>query len=374
MKRLKKVIAAMMALVMMSGAAGCSADKSWAMKTDTLTAPIGAYIYYLYSAYQTAQSTVKDTSKPVLEQQIEGQSAEAWIKAKALDYTKELFVINDKMKELNITLTADETKTISDNTDSQWSQSSSTLEGYGVSKSSFNLAYSDYYTKYQKVFEVLYGKGGKKEVSDADLKAYFEKNYSDFSYVVAPLYKTDASGSYTALPDADKTKIKTEFEGYAADIAAGKKTIQQAADAYKTSSKQTEDQLRTASVALDTDTSFPASLKTAIKAMKAGEVKALDLTTDGAFVLIMKNDITKKSTEQLGTADGRKSVLIQMKGSEYTDEISKEAKAYTKAQINQAAIDSYKPSMFVAPASSTPAAAPSAAASSTAASSAASSK
>jgi len=224
-KSSKKIVAALMALVMMVSVTACSTDKSWAMKNDTLTAPIGTYIYYLYASYQSAGSSVKDTTKPVLEQQIDGKSAEAWIKDKALNYTKMLFVLNDKMKELNLSLTTDEVKSVSDNTDTQWAQASTELEKYGVSKASFNLAYSDYYTKYQKVFTATYGKGGKKAVSDDDLKTYFEKNYTDFSFVYAPLYTTDASGNSTALSADQTTALKKELDGYAADISSGKMTI-----------------------------------------------------------------------------------------------------------------------------------------------------
>lgn len=359
----------MLALVMMSAAAGCSTDKSWAMKTDTLTAPIGTYIYYLYSAYQSASSSVTDSSKPVLDQKIDNQDAKTWIKSKALDYTKELFVIDDKMKELKLTLTADETKNVSDTTDTQWNQYSATLEKYGVSKNSFNTAYADYAAKYQKIFEATYGKGGTKAVSDADLKAYFEKNYTDISYVVAPLYKADASGSYAALTEAEKAAIKKEFEGYAADITAGKKTMQQAANDYKTSSKQTSDQLYTATVVIDSDTSFPTEFKAAADAMKPGQVKALELASSGVYVLISKNDITKKTTEQFSSDSGRNAVLSQMKSKDFSTEIQDAAKAYSKATVNQKAIDSYDPSMFVT-ASSSAAATP--AASSAAASSASS--
>lgn len=59
MKRIKKITAALMALVIMLSTAACSADKSWAMKNDSMSAPIGVYIYYLYAAYQSAGSSVK---------------------------------------------------------------------------------------------------------------------------------------------------------------------------------------------------------------------------------------------------------------------------------------------------------------------------
>ena len=370
MKRIKKITAALLALVIMAGTTACSADKSWAMKNDSLTAPIGTYIYYLYAAYQSAESSVTDSTKPVLQQQVEGKDAETWIKNKALDYTKMLFVVNDKMKELKLSLTADETKTISSNTDTQWEQASTTLEKYGISKASFNLAYSDYYAKYQKIFTATYGKGGAKAVSDADIKAYFEKNYTDFSFIVKSLYTTDASGNSTAISEADKAKVKKEFDGYVADIKDGKKTMQQAADAYKASSKQTTEQLNTETVALDTATSYPTELKTLLKSMKTGEVKAAEIS--GTYLIVMKNDITIKSAQQLSTDSGRNSVIVQMKGTEYSADMEKAAQAYTNVQINQGALDSYKPAMFVAATSSaapTASAAPAASAAASAASS-----
>ena len=350
LKSSKKIVALMMALVMMVSAAACSSDKSWALKNDTLTTPIGAYIYYLYYAYNAAANAVPDTSKPVLGQKIDGKDADAYIKENALDYTKMLFVINDKMKELGITLTAAETKSISDTTDTQWAQASATLEKYGISKASFNLVYSDYSAKNQKIFEKLYSKGGKKAVSDADLTAYFEKNFTDFSFVAKALSTSDASGNATALPATETAAVKKEFDGYAADIVAGKKTMQQAADAYKASSKQTTDQLNAATVALDSDTNYPDDLKALLKSMKVGEVKATEVS--GTYILITKNDITKKTTTQLSTDTGRSSILVPMKSTEYSTDMDKLAAAYTNVTINQSALDSYKSSMFVEPASS----------------------
>jgi hypothetical protein len=377
-KSFKKAAAALLALVMAVSTTACSADKSWAMKSDSLTVPIGAYIYFLYNSYQSASSMVTDTTKPLLQQKVDGQNAEAWIKDQALTHTKMMYVLNDKMKELKLSLTTDETKYISSTTDSQWEQSSSTLEKYGISKSSFNLAYSDYYTKYQKVFNAIYGKGGAKAVSDADLKTYFEQNYSDFAFMYQSLYSIESNGTTKALTTAEGNDIKKKFDTYTADVSSGKKTLEQAAEDYKTSAKLTQSPYQATTQSL-TSSTLPAELITMLKAMKNGEVKAAEIS--GTYVIVQKNDITKKSAEQLGTEEGRSTVLSEMKAKEYSDEMEKEAKAYTKAQVNQAAIDSYKPAMFETPASSAAAApaastAPSAATASTAstASTAASSK
>jgi hypothetical protein len=372
-KSFKKAAAALLALVMTVSTTACSADKSWAMKSDSLTVPIGAYIYFLYNSYQSASSTVTDTTKPLLQQQVDGQNAETWIKDQALTHTKMLYVLNDKMKELKITLTADETKYISSTTDSQWEQQSSTLEKYGISKSSFNLAYADYYTKYQKVFEATYGKGGSKAVSDADLKAYFEKNYTDFAFIYQSLYSIESNGSSKTLTAAEGNDIKKKFDAYAADVSSGKKTLEQAADDYKTSAKLTASPYQAATQSLASST-LPTELITLLKSMKNGEVKTAEIS--GTYIVVQKNDVTKKSTEQLGTADGRNTVLFEMKSKEYSDAMEKEAKAYTKAQVNQAAIDSYKPAMFETATSSAAAATASTATSAAAgtASAAASSK
>ncbi len=355
-KTLKRAVASLLAIAMLGSFTACSADKSWAMKTESLTAPIGTYIYYLYVAYQSGSASVKDTSKPVLDQEIDGQKAEAWIKDKALTYTKELFVLDDRMKELKLSLTADETKTISQSTDAQWDQASATLEKYGVSKNSFNLAFSEFQTKYQKIFFATYGKGGPKAVSDADLKSYFEKNYADFNMMFAPLYATDTSGKSNALTADETAALKKKFDGYAADVTSGKTTLRKAADEYKTSAKLDTDPYQSATEPINGSSGLSAEMVTLIKNLKNGEAKSVEM--DGAYYILQKNDITQKTATQIGTEEGRNSIIAQMKATEFSEYMEKTAKEYTKATINQPALDSYKPSLFVTPAVSSAAPVP----------------
>ena len=70
-----------------------------------------------------------------------------------------LLVVNDQMKELGLSLTDEEKEAISTTTEEQWTNSSATLTKYGIAKTSFDLAYSEFYTKYQKIFNAIYGKG-----------------------------------------------------------------------------------------------------------------------------------------------------------------------------------------------------------------------
>lgn len=350
---IKKVTAVLTAAALAGSLAACSTDKSWAVKNSSESVPIGAYIYNLYTAYQTASSSAPDTTKPVLSQKIENKDATAWINAKALTGVKSMLVIDGKMKQMNLKLSADDEKNVSSTTDSLWGQYQSTMEKYGISKTSFNLALSDYYTKYEKVFNATYGKGGSKEVPDAELKTFFEKSYSDFSYIACPLYTADASGNFkAALSDADKKKKEAEFDGYAAKIKAGTMTIQTAADAYQKSAGATSSPLNNETLNLSTDTNYPQAFKDVVKGMQPGEIKATELSSLYAYVLVVKNDVSKKTDSELKTADSRKSLLSDYKSKEFSDEISKEADALKDVTVNDAAVNSYNPSMFVASASS----------------------
>ena len=347
MNKIRKSAAVLLAASLLLGMSACAANKSWAAKDDSLTVPIGSYIYDLYAAYGGASSKATDTTKAVLDQKIEGKDATAWIREKALSSVKSLFVVDRKMKELKLSLTEEESAAAKKNLDGAWSQYQSTLEGYGIAKTSFALAYSDYYAKYEKVFFATYGKGGAKAVSDDELKGFFEKNYSDFSYIAFPLYKSDSNGNASAaFTDDEKKKAKQEIDGYASKVREGSMTLQQAADAYnKAESGSASVQNLTVNLTANNE-GYPDDMVKLIEGMKAGETKAGEISGGYLYMLAVKNDITKKTEEQMKTEDGRKSLLSDCKGQEFSDAITKEADAVTGVTLNEKALDSYSPSMF----------------------------
>lgn len=348
MKRTKKFAALLLAAAMLTSSTACASDKSWAAKDDSLTVPVGSYIYNLYSAYASASSQVPDTTKPALGQKIGDKDAETWIREKALNQTKSIFVIDRKMKELNLTLSDDDNSRVKSMTDQTWNSYQSTLEGFGIAKSSYNLAASDYSVKTQKVFDALYGKGGSKAVSDDELKGFFEKNYTDFSYILCPLYKTDSGGNFSAaFSDDEKKKAEDEFNGYASKITDGSMTLQQALDAYKAAGGDSTASVSDETTNLNTNPyGYPDDMIKLLQGMKPGETKAAEISDGLLYFLVTKNDISKKTEEQMKTDDGRQSLLSDYKGQEFSDEISKEADALKDVTLNEKAIDSYNPSMF----------------------------
>ncbi len=355
MNFLKRALAVSLAAVLCLSAAGCSgADKSWAVKdSSNNSVPIGCYVYSLYSAYSMADSKKPDASKDVLSQKIENKDAKTWIRDKALTSTKLLLFLDQKMKSMKLTLTDADKKMAQQMNSSAWAQASSVMEKYGVAQSSFETVYGTAFMKEKKIFDATYGKSGTKAVPDTELKDYYLKNYSDFSFILCSLYNTDASGNATsAMTDAQKKKAESVLNDYATQIKAGKLTMRKAADSYKALMKSSSDELHTASANLATETNYPEAMRTTLKGMKTGEVKTLEIGSQGIYLLLSKGDSAKAIETTLKTEDARENLLLNYKSNEFLPALEKDASAAKGISVNDAALNSYDPKMFVASASS----------------------
>ena len=121
MKNFSKILCVVLALVVALSAASCAMAPQTAYEKDGIKLPIGVYIYYMYTAYTSAQgfaqksdlydaSTGKyDGKKSFLKMEItddDGNTAvaEDWIKNKADERTKEAVAIYTKFNELGCTI------------------------------------------------------------------------------------------------------------------------------------------------------------------------------------------------------------------------------------------------------------------------------
>lgn len=347
MKFCKKATAAVLAAALCLSAAGCSGtDKSWAVKTDSKSIPIGCYIYNLYSSYQQASMKVSDTSKSVLEQKVENKDAKTWIRGEALSSTRELLLLDKKMSELKLTLSDADKKRVSDANSAAWSKYSANMEKYGIAQTSFEQSYGNAVVKEEKIFNAIYGKGGTKAVADSELKDFYVKNSTDFSFIVCTLYTQDSSGSTTAFTDKEKKNAEEILENYATQIKTGKLTMTKAAAAYKVLKKLSDEQLHTVKANFTGSSSYPEAMTTALKSMKAGEVKTLELKDQQMFILMQKDDSAKNAEAELKDEASRDSILQSCKTEEFLTDLKKEADAMTGITVNNKALDSYDPKMF----------------------------
>ncbi len=345
----KKLAAGVTAcLCLVSALTGCySEDKAWSAKRGDDTAAIGVYIYYLSSAYSEALGKVEDASKSVFDQEIDGKDGTQWVKDRAKESIQLMYYVDQKFDELGLSLSDDDQNQITSLTSNVWSYSSSQLNEYGIAKTSLERAYSEFIVKYQKVFETMYGKGGEKEVSDDDIRTFYEDTYTDFEYFTCSYTKTDEDGNSEDMTDDEKAEAKTDFEAYVTKIQDGDLTLEEAAEEYQKSIDSDTSTYQSQTVDLETNGSYyPDEFVEKLESMKEGEVAYVDLPDSNKFYVIQKNSISKKCDEVLADDSQRLNIIATMKNDEYSNDMEEAAKKLDDITFNDSAINSYDPKMF----------------------------
>ena len=388
MKPFQKVLAALLAIVLVVSMASCvpkTLTKEWSYKYGDATYDIGVYIYALYSAYNEAASYAKDAEgykedESFINLEIEdsdGKKAKAgdWIKEKADLTCRQLLAVDKLVAEKGATWDEATMTAAEDATKSAWEMGAyvsvygsqyysplkDQIEKYGVSYDSFKQVYvspvdsSIFALKTNSLFDALYAEGGSEEVSDKDLTDFFTKNYLNYSYISVKLYdeETDDDGNTTNKAySADKIKkIKSVLEGYADSISGGSKFADVAEKAEK---KYTTDKASRVEATVDTKTNIEDSLSDiykVLKGLKNGKAGVTVVGEDGdapvAYVVV-KNDIKDSVDDYIGGAQ-RESVLQNMKSDDFKDFLKDSADGLAKDnkyQKNEGATGAYASDMF----------------------------
>ena len=350
-KMMKKLVAGVSAcLLLVSTLSGCySEDKAWAARRGDDTAPIGAYIYYLSNAYQEALTLVEDDTKSVFDQEIEGKDGTQWVKDRARESLKLMYYVDQRMEDLGLTLDEDDQSQIESLTGSQWSAYSASFDQYGIAQTSVERAYSQFIVEYQKVFEAIYGPGGEKEVSDDELREYYEGAYVDVDYFTCAYTQYTEDGQTETMSDEEKAEAAKEYQQYVTRIQDGELTIEEAAEEYQAardeeaaaaSSSSSESSSSSSSSSSDDSNSnlasetvnlesshYPEEMTAKIQEMDENTVDFVDIPDSNMFVIIQKNPISEACDEN--TAD-------MEEGANALDDIT----------FNDSVLDSYDPRMF----------------------------
>lgn len=344
--RMKKAFAAVLALALCLSFAGCyDENNTWAAKQGDDTLPIGAYIYYLNSAYSEAISKVA-SDEEVLKAKIEDKEAQDWIKDKAVNYLNSYYFISNKFNELGLELTQDELDTAQSSTDSMWSYYKSSMESMGVAKESFHLAFSLYNTKYQRVMKALYGKDGEMEISDDELKTYFTDNYYSYEYFTASLTKTDDDGNSIDMTDDEKAEAKSKLEDYVKKINAGDMSVEDAASEYAEDALgSAENSTYYAPSPTLADNMSNTTLKDAIEGAEDNTAVLAETTT--SYYVVRRLPISEKFAEVNEDETQRFSLISEMKGDEFADYVTEQAESVEGVEINEKALNRIKLSSMV---------------------------
>lgn len=354
----KKILAGTLACTTLVGSAvalsGCG--NAYALKTDNAEISSGVYRYCLFSAYQNATYSVEDYTQPILSQKINGTPAEEWIRETALTYLKPILVVEDKMKELKLSLPDETRYNAKEAAATDWKNYKDMFESYGITQDDYQYVMYDYSAKYSTVFEAIYGEGGEKEVSREDMEKYFKENYADVDYIVASTTKDDG----TAMSDDEIEAVKKEFAAYAKEINNGDKTIQEVDKEYTASIQEESTSSEASSAADDTSSateaeeetnlhsvtgsitvanSYPEAMETAVKKLKNGKAQMVDASDTGYIVLVQKHNINDAVTKFFDNEDedtkksNRFQILVDMRQEDYTEYMTKLAEDFDESRI-----------------------------------------
>lgn len=368
------VLAVLMCLtaVLAVGCSPVSLDKEWAYKTSDNELAIGVYIYSLNLAYSQAQSfaseQLDDYSKANsdwLDKEIEDddgnkQVAKDWIKEQADIMCKNYLVVDEQLAKAGIELSTEDTATAEEQAETYWNVGQyasygyvmpmkDDLEPYGISLESFTYATTLYSTKYSKLFEHTYGKGGAEEVSDSELTDFFTENYVDYSYFTVNLYEstTDESGTSkdAALSENDAKKLTDEIDGYAEEINKGSSYSDVVAKYMENNSIESDPS--TSNVENINNSSLGEEVLNAVKELDSNKASTLKVGSgdSAVYYLIYKNDIKTDVDDYIKSDTNRPTVLSNMKNDDFKDYLDSLAEDLD-CEVNTSVIDRYKADLF----------------------------
>lgn len=222
---IKKITAVAAAAAVMSSMTACGENTTWGATIDGSDIPAGIFIYYLQSAYYSAQSKLNEensassdaiasadgttTTAAVFSSQIDGKDAKTWIYDEATKSMQEYAAIEAKFTELGLTITADEKDAAKVYCDQMWDYAGEYYTKMGISEKSYTSLYLNS-QKRDKVFKTIYSDGGEYAVSDDEIKTYLDENYAMINYIAMEL----KDGSGNLLKSDGKAEMMSMAESY----------------------------------------------------------------------------------------------------------------------------------------------------------------
>ena len=222
---IKKITAVAAAAAVMSSMTACGENTTWGATIDGSDIPAGIFIYYLQSAYYSAQSKLNEensassdaiasadgttTTAAVFSSQIDGKDAKTWIYDEATKSMQEYAAIEAKFAELGLTITADEKDAAKVYCDQIWDYAGEYYTKMGISEKSYTSLYLNS-QKRDKVFKTIYSEGGEYAVSDDEIKTYLDENYAMINYIAMEL----KDGSGNLLKSDGKAEMMSMAESY----------------------------------------------------------------------------------------------------------------------------------------------------------------
>lgn len=356
MKNLKRILSVLLILVIVGSFAGCHKKGEIAVKIGDVEFTSAYYMCALLNADNEAQNKVYEELSEeeqsgekevdIYSKKVEDKKYVDWVEDTAMDYLKNIAAYKTLCIENKLELDEETISELEMYTNYYWQSYASYYESNGVALSTYEQYMKDSYYS-ELYFEHLYAKDGEKEIGAEDVK---NKIYDNF--VIANMLQASITSE---MEDEEITALKTELDGYAEDLKAGKVTFEKVYNEYNgiTEEDYNQDEEESdepkpkdeyASVIGAKGTTYESDQYDTIKAMATGEIKVIEIEGQG-YVLVVKQDIAADEY-YLENLDMAARHLIA------DEEYEKTIKDYAKkldTDINKYAVKQFKVKKIVQP-------------------------
>ncbi len=359
MKNILKTAGAAVCAAALMCSVGCTGNTKWSFKTQNHELTNGQWIYYTFdglnSAIEKLHEADENASMENIDwntQKIDETDAKDWIYAEAKSKAKRYLML----EELADKYGAEVDNGVYVMAKSQYSYFyqnfyKNIFEQLGISEDSYCKAAAMPDLLADEIFTKIYGKGGEKEVSDADTKTFFIDNYAAFYYVSCDLKTTDDTGASTDISADQLETYRANFRKYALMLNDQSKTPEDVTAQYlidfDTTTAPTTDDAKHKDDMGDTE------LDKAI--LECTEGKAVTKEMDDKLYLIYRYDIKTKAESIKGADDetneetgfiAKEDIVKKMKSDEFNDFLD-EQQGKLEYERNDACIHKYDVSRLI---------------------------
>ena len=300
MKSVKKIIALLLAVLMLLSFAACHKKGEIAVKVGDVKFTSGYYACALFFTDSSARSKVSEQLEEEGEstedidyykQKIDGKNYVDWVKEETLTSLKKIAAAKTYCKENKLEL-GEDAEQMKSYAEYYWEQGgySEVLTENGVAKETYinymtDLSYEDLY------FDHVFGEKGEKEVTKKQLKKELSTNYALVDMIDV---------SFTDLEDEEKTSKTEQLKGYLDELKEGKRTFEEiykeynnVTDEEETAEDDGSDKPLDSRATLigNEETSMANDYFDKIYKLKTGDVKIIDKDDDAGKILVVKKDV-----------------------------------------------------------------------------------
>ena len=231
-----------------------------------------------------------------------------------------------------------------------------TLEPKGVSLESFKRFAATFAANCEKMFALLYLKGGSQEVSKEEITKYFEENYVKYSYLPVPLYtsttdeKTQQSKN-VAYDDAKIKEITNALDEYAKkvndtkDTSKAAETSEKLLKEYVAANGMEESSIAT-STGIRNETNVDKEVDKVIAELGEGKAKTIKVGKgeNANYYYVFRYNMQAAKDDYLTPGTNDDTIITKMKQKDFQKYLKDLAADLKHDRSNS--VDSYKPGMF----------------------------